>query len=92
MPHPHCVMWGADTPHLSLAQQALSAAHALQLGSAGAAADELAPWEAAPYVDAVLAQPSSAPVLRALCSLLRCCLLVTMALCTLPGLHVPRPT
>ena len=65
-------MWCcADVPELSLAQQALVAAHALQAASQ-AAADELAPWDAAPYVDAVLAQRSSAPVLRALCSLLRC--------------------
>ena len=63
-------MGAGQVPKLSLVEQALVAARAGQVRRQ-AVADELAPWEAAPHIDAVLSQTHSVPALRATCSLLR---------------------
>ena len=51
-------------------EQALALAWAVQVHHS-TAADELQPWQAAPYIDAVLGQRTSLFMLRASCHLLR---------------------
>ena len=74
-----------------------SAAQALLLGRAqavrrGTAADELRGWREAPFVDAVLAQRRSRPLLRQAARLLRCGPLSIPATQTPAGLSHHRST
>lgn len=53
----------------------------------GTSVDELQAWQMAPYVEAVLSQPRSRPLLRAAAKLYKCALKLSLA----PDLTVPQP-